>query len=365
MRVNQVRLAHTRAHSFLSSHDENPFNPQIIADTIRGVLLVASSTATLSTVITLYSRVHPPLDTMLDFDNLPSTIGLLTLCILLNVFYKYSSSYYPHVPLPLNNNAELQFLILTFLLLLTSFIWFCNLGYHWNLLKSLYSDIYQFLIPKGSAWWLKWFWASYFGILLTITPFFKTRAALRRMLKKTPLVALKNSKKPSLWTWIKERKRLREAQAWLATFSRDVKVNLERSNSQERVGAVAIDDVEESTPSTIEIFTENFAIRRTQARMSFNFQCIYLLAIGCYLDNHLVWNAGMSDGWGLYCDMLSVGIMYIFPVSFLMSYLVLFEAAFDHRNARILIRTKEEAERGEDDVHEGTPLIIITAATDV
>ena len=305
---------------------------------------------------------------MLDFDNLPNALGLLAFCIFLNILYKRGSYHYPRVLFHIDSNPELQLVILTFFLVFIGILWYSNVASHWNLLASLFSDIYHFLVPRGSAWWLKWVWAGYFGILLTITPIFKTRAALRRIYKKTPLVALNGGKKPSLWALIKECRRLRKVrkgQAQLATFPQDVKVDLEKSSSEERIDVITVDDVEETAPSTIEILTENSAVRRTQARMAMNFQWIYLVAIGCYLCNHLVWNASMSDGWGLYCDMLSVGIMYSFPVSWLMSFLVLYEAAFEHQEAQALSKAEEEVKSVRNTVHEGTPLIVITEDADV
>ena len=188
------------------------------------------------------------------------------------------------------------------------------------------------------------------------------------MNKVTPLVALKSGERPGLWAWIQERRRLRKTrneQAQHAEFPRDVKVDLEKSSSEERIEAVAVNNTEGTIPSTIAILTENSTIRRTQARTSMNFQWMYLVTIGCYLNNQLVWNSNMSDGWGLYCDLLTVGIMFSFPVGWLMSFLVLYEAAFEHQEAQALIKAVKEVDAARIDVQEGTPLIVVTEDTDV
>ena len=313
---------------------------------------------------------------MLDFDNLDTTLWQLAFGIGLNVLYKRGSYRYPRAIFDIQSTAELQLVILTFSLVFTGILWYATLAKHWTLLASLFSDLYQILIPQGSPWYVKWVWAAYFGLLVTLSPFLKTRAALRRIWKKTPVASLKaEAKRPrsSLWAYIKERRRLRkvhkEQQARLAaasstTFPEDVKVDLEKSHRPDdesiQAAAVVVEDAEKLISSIAEIREENSTIRRAHARYGMNVQWIYLVVIGCYLNNQLVWNAHMSDGWGLYCDILSLSLMYAFPVGWAMSFLTVYEAAVDHQEARALIQAAEDAEDAQKTNLEEKPLIIVT-----
>ena len=306
---------------------------------------------------------------MMDFNGLLPALGLLAFCYALNTFYNKGSYLYPRVVFHIESTAELQFVVLTFFLVFTGVLWYSILGDHWTLLASLFSDLYQILVPEGSAWWLKWVWAGYFGVLVLITPILKTRAAIRRITKKTPLVSLDRAA-PTLWACFREYRRQRKARKEQAqrtvsqTFPEDVKIDLEKSISDDTTQITVVDVVEESTQCTVKLREANSTIRRTQARQGITFQWIYLVLIGCYLSNQLVWNANMSDGWGLYCDMLSVSLMYSFPLGWAMSFLVLYEAAVDHQEAQALKKATNEVEALQKASEKGAPLIVITENTD-
>ena len=275
---------------------------------------------------------------MITFTTLFPQLFELAFGTFLIVLYKRGFKRYPGKLLRRQNDADLQFFLLCFLLSYTLIFWLHNLYYYRTELHSIWGRIYDILIPEGSSPWLKWAWVGYFVVLFSLTPLFKWRAAIKRMNRKIPIVKLQH--KRGLIAYIREKRRQRylrrAAKAELAS-PQDLKVDLEKSTLEnEKAPLITTKESVESSESTASILISNSKLRRRHAHVALYSQWAHLVISSCYLANRSNLHGYANSFWGTYLDVFSLMIMMFFPLGWLDTGVIAMEAAVDYGQGSLM-----------------------------